>query len=224
MKKTPWTISEDRILIERYANTATSELLELLPGRKIGMIYQHARILGLKKSDEFLKSEAAGRIQKGGLTPGQVRNQFKKGHKPWNAGIDYKAVLSNEAIEGMAKTQFKKGARPVTAHAPGTIFPIKDSKGKEYLFISMEGRSYMPYHVYLWIEVHGPVPKGCVIRFKDGNQFNCVLENLLCLTRSENMKMNSYHRYGKEIAGLIQLRGALTRQINKLSKDTKHEK
>jgi hypothetical protein len=38
-----------------------------------------------------------------------------------------------------------------------------------------------------------------------------------CISRSENMRRNSYHRYGQEIARLVQLRGALTRQINKRS-------
>ena len=39
-----------------------------------------------------------------------------------------------------------------------------------------------------------------------------------CISRAENMKRNSYHRYGKEIASLVQLRGAINRQINKRSK------
>lgn len=224
MIKKIWSELENSILFENYADTPTGRLLQLLPGRKIGMIYQHARSLGLKKSEAFMKSEASKRIQKGGQTPNQTRNQFKKGHKPWNMGLDYKAHLSETAKTGMAKTQFKRGHRPHNAHSPGTVFPIKDSKGTEYLFISLEGRSYMPYHVYMWTQANGTPPKNHVIRFKDGDQKNCKLENLICVSRSENMKMNSYHRYGKEISGLIQLRGALTRQINKQSKKLNNEK
>ena len=38
------------------------------------------------------------------------------------------------------------------------------------------------------------------------------------MTRAELMKRNSYHnRYPKEVARLVQLRGAVTRQINKRS-------
>jgi hypothetical protein len=43
-----------------------------------------------------------------------------------------------------------------------------------------------------------------------------TLGRLELISRAENMRRNSYHtRYPKEVAQLIQLRGALNRQINK---------
>ena len=50
-----WTRDEDRLLRACYADTATTELAELL-GRKIGMVYQRAAKLGLAKSGEFFET------------------------------------------------------------------------------------------------------------------------------------------------------------------------
>ncbi len=53
------------------------------------------------------------------------------------------------------------------------------------------------------------------VAFKDGNKQNIALDNLELVSRADLMKRNSYHNYGKEIAQLVQLKGAVTRQINK---------
>ena len=44
-----------------------------------------------------------------------------------------------------------------------------------------------------------------------------------CITRAENMRRNTYHRYGPEVAKLVQLRGAINRQIRKREKEQNHE-
>jgi hypothetical protein len=49
--------------------------------------------------------------------------------------------------------------------------------------------------------------------FKDGDKANIVLENLECLSRRDLMLRNSSQRWGPEVFGLIQLRGALNRKI-----------
>jgi hypothetical protein len=46
-----------------------------------------------------------------------------------------------------------------------------------------------------------------------------TLDKVECLTWAENMTRNSYHnRLPKEVALLVQLRGQLTRQINRKTK------
>lgn len=44
-------------------------------------------------------------------------------------------------------------------------------------------------------------------------------DRLELVTRAENMARNTLHRYPKEVAQLIQLRGALNRKINARTKD-----
>ena len=42
-----------------------------------------------------------------------------------------------------------------------------------------------------------------------------TLDKVECISLADNMRRNTCHQYGPEIAKLIQLRGAVTRQINK---------
>lgn len=70
-------------------------------------------------------------------------------------------------------------------------------------------------HLLLWEEVHGQIPDGHALVFKDGDKTHITLDNLELITRAELMRRNSIQRYGKEIASLVQLRGVLLRQINR---------
>ncbi len=45
-----------------------------------------------------------------------------------------------------------------------------------------------------------------------------TLDRLECITRRENMARNTVHNLPKELARLVQLQGAVKRQINKRSK------
>ncbi len=115
---------------------------------------------------------------------------FPKGHVPWNAGT-----------KGLMKPNsgnFKKG------HIPANHRPIRskriDSKDG-YVLIKVRERN--PYtgtptrfklkHVILWEKRHGPVPKGKIIIFRDGNKYNFRPENLVCISRSEHARLNQMH-------------------------------
>ena len=52
---------------------------------------------------------------------------------------------------------------------------------------------------------HGEIPKGLIIVFKDNNPMNCTIENLEAITRIENMRRNTYHRYPNELKRTIKL-------------------
>jgi hypothetical protein len=46
-----------------------------------------------------------------------------------------------------------------------------------------------------------------------------TLEILQCISLAENCRRNSLHRFGPAVAHVIQLRGAITRQINKRTRN-----
>ena len=81
-------------------------------------------------------------------------------------------------------------------------------------------RRWRAVHILLWEAAHGPLPKGHAIVFKDGDKRHIELDNLQLVTRAELMSRNTMHNYGPEIARVIQLKGAITRQINRR---TRHE-
>lgn len=70
----------------------------------------------------------------------------------------------------------------------------------------------------VWEAANGPIPKGHVVRFKDGmrtaEESEITVDRLECISRNENMRRNSYHNYPQPIPQLIQLRGALNRKIS----------
>ena len=144
--------------------------------------------MGLKKSDEFLRSPESGRLVKGSTRTEGIRHQFKKGHIPANhKPVGYERITKDGYVE-------VKTAEP-------NVFELK--------------------HRLVWVEWNGPIPSGCNIQFRDGNRQNCSIDNLYIISRSEQMRNeNSYHaRYPEEVKKLIQLKGALHRQINKASKN-----
>lgn len=142
---------------------------------------------------------------------------FPKGNRPWNAG------LKGWQAGGRARlTQFKKGNKPQTWRPVGSermtddgtlMRKVSDTRNKK--------RDWKPVKDLVWMAKHGRIPRGWFVvhRNRDRNDFR--LRNLKLVDRAENMRRNTYHRYPKEIARLIQLRGALNRQINKR---LKHEK
>lgn len=51
-------------------------------------------------------------------------------------------------------------------------------------------KTWVPLHHYNYEKVHGPIPKGYVIRFLDGDTKNCDIDNLLCVPHSAHSVIN----------------------------------
>lgn len=96
-------------------------------------------------------------------------------------------------------------------------------KGKPILVILTPDRR-VPLQRYIWEQSNGPIPAGHNIIFKDRNTLNCNLDNLEMVSNADLLNRNSAHRFGPEIFKIIQLRGALNRQINKRLKQLSNEK
>lgn len=194
------------MVTKRYADTPTESIAREI-GRTASSVYQHAHKLGLRKSQEYLSTEAAGRLRGGK----GAAYRFKPGNPAWNKG------MKGLDIGGKA-TRFKKGNKPHTWRPVGS--ERIDREGYLVRKISDTGvknDDWVELHTYVWTQNNGPVPEGHVVIFKDGNKRDFSLANLECISRGELMLRNSVHRLPKEIAELVQLRGALNRQINKRS-------
>lgn len=72
----------------------------------------------------------------------------------------------------------------------GTVVKWYLETGKEVLYIKTE-KGYRKLAHVNWEKAYGPIPKGKVIRLKDGNPYNCEAENLECLSKAENGLRNS---------------------------------
>lgn len=206
MKKTVWTPDFEKRLVELFPENTNLYLAGIF-GVTESAIVAKAFKLRLKKSKEF-RYECAS------------KTFFPKGHKPMNAGKKQTEYMTPEAIEKTKCTRFKKGNIPANHKPLGYERVSKDG----YVEIkAAEPNVFLLKHRMIWMEHHGEIPPGMNIQFKDGNKRNFDIENLYMISRTDQMKNeNSYHaRYPKEIQLLIQLKGALNRQINKANKINK---
>lgn len=213
-----WTEYEDEVLRKHYATTLTVDLAELL-GHTLSSTHQHARKLGLLKSAEFIAETA--RVRTAQPDHGGRAHQFKPGLPSWSKGLKGRVGVQ----EACKATQFKKG-RPASEarnYVPiGTLRLSKDGYLERKVTDDPSvypSRRWVALHRLVWETAHGDVPAGCIVVFKPGTKTTdpetVTVDRLECITRRENMLRNTYHRYGPEIAKVIQLRGAINRQINK---------
>lgn len=110
--------------------------------------------------------------------------RFQKGHAPQNKG----KKMSPELYEKAKPTMFKKGHTPVN-HKPIGSERINGKDG--YIMIKVaEPNVWRLKQRVIWEEIHGPIPKDCVIRFLDGDKTNLDSDNLVCVNRNINKIIN----------------------------------
>lgn len=229
-EKHRWTPAEDATLRARYSDEQTEMIAHDL-GLSVGRVYQRAGKLGLHKSAAFMASDAAGRIQRGRTDPRMVATQFQKGIVPANKGLRRPGWAAGR----MRETQFKKG-RPATEAR--NYVPIGTEKYDRKRKVTMRKVTddpavfpvmrWRPVHVLVWEAANGPVPDDHIVVFKKGLKTlvsaDITVDRLDLMTLSENMRRNSYHNnYPKEVAQLIQLKGALNRKINRRQRDDEEQ-
>lgn len=211
-KQKRWTAEEDAVLRDLYPTTPAKVVAARLE-RPLPAVYARANTFGLHKAPTFLASPASGRTT--GLQGRDTR--FKKGMTPWNKGTHYTAGGRS------AETRFKKGT--LNGRAVQLIQPLGAYRVNADGYLDRKVRPDGPpqgrwkaVHRLVWIEAHGPIPTGHVVCFKPG-RYTTELEKITpdaleLVSRVELMSRNTLHRYPKEIALAIQLRGALVRKIN----------
>ncbi|WP_157958692.1 HNH endonuclease signature motif containing protein [Salinicola sp. CPA57] len=190
----PWSNEDLEALKKHYPDTGNATLAKIFR-RSESSIKNTAQTRGLKKSDAFIEANRPG--------------QFRKGQQPWNKGTHFQAGGRSE------KTRFKAGQRG-NRHVPiGTERVTPDG----ILQRKIRDTNYAPQnwravHAIEWEKRNGPIPPGHFVRFKNGNRRDFTPDNLELVSRTDNMLRNSLHRYPEEIVQVIQLRGAINRQIN----------
>jgi len=194
-------------------------------GRTTRSVHQKAKQLGIGKSDAFKESWRSGRIQASNTDPRMVATRFKPGHTTWNKGVKGSVGLH----ENCRKTQFKPGQKPNT-WVPVGSYRINSNKRIHRLERKMNenpGPSHVrwiPVTRLVWEQHHGPVPDKHIVVFADSKQATTVLEEitidkLICISRAENARRNSAAAHSTEYGKLAQLKGAITRQVNRIIKE-----
>lgn len=167
-----WTAEQDNRLRSLYPDTDNREISRII-GRSYSAVKNRGRVLGLKKSQEHM---ATG--------PGQ----FRAGQESWNKGVSY------QPGGRVKENQFKPGHKPANYLPVGSHRVTKDG----ILQRKVTDTGYPPddwrsEHVCRWEEYHGqPIPKGHIVRFRDGDRRNFDKDNLVKVTRGENAILNKF--------------------------------
>ena len=209
-KRHCWTAAEDRRLTDRYPDCNTADLAAEL-NLAVTQVYHRANTLKLRKSQEFLRAQ----LYLAGQAIAQIgtHTQFQPGRKTWNKGQHFVAGGRS------AETRFKPKQRPPNYKPVGSERVSKNG----YRQRKLTDTGYPPHdwvclHHIIWRSAGRDIPNGFALCFIDGNKQNIHLENLHLVSRQDLMRRNSYQNHGPEIATVIQLRGAITRQINQLER------
>ena len=203
-----WSKEELELMRLHYPHRSMSELMKLLPGRSETSITARAFILSLKKTKEYIKTM-------------ETPSRFKKGMIPHSKGKKREEFMSAAGIEKCKQTQFKKGNKPKSYLPVGTEMEVSG-----YMYVKVADKpnvrkcdNWKLKHRLLWESVHGEIPEGHNIQFKDGNPKNIVIENLYMISQKEQIKANSYRNLPDDAKRLIYAIRILSRQINKMEKN-----
>ena len=198
------------LLIMCYADEDTKLLAKEL-GISINQVYRIADKLKLRKSKEYLDNwQLSGR---GKILEHGKAFRFKKGQKSWNKDKSLFDYMPAESYAKLVPTQFKKGGLPPNTMHDGAITLRHDKTGVKYLFIRLSKANWIPYHVKIYQDAYGPIPKNHIIVFRDRNTLNVSLDNLECISRAENMQRNTLHRLSPEIKQTIRILTKLKKTI-----------
>lgn len=165
----------------KYTSEEHEFLRNFIPG--------HTYIEIVKAYNERFEDQITVSRIKGYMANHKINNgltgRFKKGQVPHNKG------KHTPTVGRMAQTQYKKGNLPHNTKPIGYERITKDG----YIEVKTEMRpspgkkNFIAKHRLVWEKVNGPVPKGYNIQFLDGNKMNCNIDNLVLVSKAENLEM-----------------------------------
>lgn len=187
-----WTLEELELLGLLWANTSTEEVGRII-GRRGPYCWKKAKDLGLKRSPEFEAELLANQTKT--LTKHGVKSRFKKGSTAHNKGKKWDEFMPKESQQAARRTHYKKKNVPYNWKPIGwervtrdgyVEVKVRDDFGQKRI------NNFELKHRLLWESVNGPIPDKCMVKFKDGNPRNIVIENLFISSMKDNLLNNSY--------------------------------
>ena len=108
--------------------------------------------------------------------------------------------MSTEGLEGIKKGQFGYGRKRNSGYPIGYelwrngYLMVKISNDKNLPF----RRRWKPKQVLIWEQYYKKkVPDGCIVIFKDGNNTNFEISNLLLIQRDQSAVLSTWNGFNK---------------------------
>lgn len=193
MNGTPWPSRAVATLICMYADHPTADVARAV-GRTVNQVHQKAAALGLRKSKAFYIC---------GTHPNCRHTQFKRG-RPASESANYVPIGSYRLS--------KDGYLEQKVTDDPSIAPV---------------RRWTGVHRLVWESANGPVPKGHVVCFLPGRRSaeleKITLDALELVSRGELARRNHPRSRDPDLAKLVQIKGAITRQVNRIAREAKEQ-
>jgi len=223
-----WTDEQVELLKREYPDQLAEDLADRL-GCDVKRVYAKASALGLQKSEAFRRSEQSGRIKRGRDDPRMVATQFKPGQNTWNKGV--KGICGTHP--NSRRTQFKADGS-LRGAAQHNYVPIGTERVSKDGYLERKTnddhpavRRWVGVHRLVWEAANGPIPAGYVVCFLPGRRTavaaTITLDCLELISRAELARRNHPVTRSPELAKLVQLKGAITRQINRIAREAKEK-
>ncbi len=192
----------------KYTEEEKRFFVDFVPGHSHKEIQQEfIRKFGWEISIKQVSSS----IKRYNLNTGRT-GRFEKGQTSHNKG----KKMTPELYEKCKGTMFKKGNIPHNHRPEGSERISKDG----YVEIKVaEPNKWMLKHRLVWQQANGEIPEGHIVIFRDNNKHNISLENLMLISRSENLIIN-----GHNLSGTINETKDLAVNFAKLVTTTNHRK
>lgn len=219
MTKHTWTPQQADQLASLYPHTPGPELAAML-GVPLGAVYNKAWSMGLKKTRATIAAMARAAL----ADPAHParKSQFQPGLTPWNKGKPFDSGGRSH------ETRFKRGRAPSEARNYVPIGSLRVSKDG-YLERKMNDTHPTPacrwtaVHRLVWEAANGPIPDRHIVIFKPGQktaiEADVTVDRLECISRAEHAYRNSARSKNPELVKLVQLKGAITRQVNRINRE-----
>jgi hypothetical protein len=220
-----WTAEQTACLQQHYATIPGPELAAAL-GVPLAVVYNKAWQLGLKKSPNTI-ADMARKAMQNPAHPARA-TQLRPGNQPWNKGIQG----STGTHANSRATQFKPGRLPTEARNYMPVGSLRISKDgylerKTNDTHPVPARRWVAVHRLVWEAAHGPIPAGHIVAFKPGMrtivEAEVTAERLECISKADNLLRNHPRTKHPELGRLVQLKGAITRQVNRITREHKEQ-
>lgn len=211
-----FTPQEDAFICENLKKMSLTEIGENL-GRHSGSIHGRMKRLGLSLPEDVKRKrieESTKRVLEVGKN-----SRFPKGHTPANKG----KKMEPETYQKCKPTMFKKGQLPANTKHFGKPYlhtrTTKTGNTEKTWYIQESTNKRSAYMTYL-CRKEGINMKGKKPRLKPGFDHSRppTLDDIDIISNRKNMQLNSFYRYPEPVRKLVQIKGVLTRQINKEKK------
>lgn len=181
----------------RWTDELREEFVAFVPGHVESEIVEHmAPLIGFTPT---VAQIAAAKVRFG-VKSGTHGGRFAKGHESHNKGRSWDEYMPKESQEACRRGQFKRG------NVSGRAAQLEAEVGAErvnddgYIDVKVLGgrgnwrRNWKPKHVVVWEQANGrEVPKGHIVRFRDGDKRNFDPANLALVSKADNALLNKYN-------------------------------